>query len=142
MIFYCILIANVRLVARTAEIVTTGLGGILQLYAVAPGSQTEEWRYVCNDFFDTNSTGTQVACKELGYNAGTQDHATVKGDWVYWDNVQCIGSEKSLADCKRPDPGYCGPSEAVKLTCTGTQKFIWNFLNIIYSIDLICVLLL
>ena len=117
MVFYCILIANVRLVARTAEIVTTGTSGILQLYAVAPGSQNGEWRYVCANHFVTNSNGPNIACKELGYSGGIQEDASVQGTWVFWDQVKCDGSENSLVDCGRSDDGYCYDDDAVKLNC-------------------------
>ena len=109
------------------------------MYAVAPGSQNKEWRYVCDNYFDTNLNGPNVACKELGKKAGhRQEDDIVTGNWVYWDNVRCSGLEKSLADCERPNPGICSPNEAVMLTCTGTQNFIWNFLDII---SIICIVL-
>ena len=125
MVLYCNLTANVRLVDDIGNPVVEN-EGILQIYVVAPGSQTKEWRYVCDDYFDWNTNGPNIACKELGYRTGTQHDATVQGEWMYW-HVSCIGSEKSLADCERPNAADCAPSEAVKLNCTGTQKCRWNF---------------
>ena len=116
---YCILIGNVRLVDDIGNPVVEN-SGILQMFTAPPCSHIKEWRYVCDDEFDLNTNGPNVACKELGYIGGTQHDATVQGDWVYWDDVQCSGSENSLADCDRPDPLTCGVYEAVKLTCTGT----------------------
>ena len=115
--FYCIPIENVRLVDDIGNPVAEGYG-ILQMYATPPCSHIGEWRYVCDDKFDLNSNGPNVACKELGYLGGTQHDATVQGHWVYWDDVQCSGSEISLADCERPNSKSCSANKAVELYCT------------------------
>ena len=118
---YCILIGNVRLVDDIGNPVVEGYG-VLQMYATPSCSHIKEWRYVCDDEFDLNANGVKVACKELGYIGGEQQDATVQGDSVFWDDVQCSGSENSLADCERSNQANCGSHEAVKLTCTGTQN--------------------
>ena len=99
--------------------VVEGNSGILQMYDAPPGSKVKEWRYVCDDKFSDNEHGPNVACNELGYNAGTERDAAVQITWVYWDNIMCDGSESSLANCQRPNPGSCGSSEAVYLICSG-----------------------
>ena len=103
-----------------------GSSGILQMQSSTPGSQIKEWRYVCDDYFDSSTNGPNVACKELGHLEGTQQDATVQGDWLYWDNVQCNGLENSIADCERPFPGICAPSEAVKLNCVAGIDIVDN----------------
>ena len=113
------MIGNVRLVDDDGNVVE-GNSGILQMYDAPPGSQVKEWRYLCDDKFSDNTNGPNVACKELGYNEGTERDVTVPvASWVYWDNVRCDGSENSLANCQRHNPGSCGPSEAVYLICAG-----------------------
>ena len=99
--------------------VVQGSSGILQMYAAPLGSQTKEWRYVCDDLFDENANGPNVACKELGHNAGgTQRDATIQAAaWVYWHEVRCNGSENSLVNCDWSKPGKCLAKKAVHLTC-------------------------
>ena len=113
------MIGNARLVDDNGNMVE-GSSGILQMYAIPPDKQIKEWRYVCDDVFHDNTNGPNVACKELGYNAGgIQKDATVQAaSWVYWDNVRCDGSENSLANCERLSPGSCNANEAVHLTCS------------------------
>lgn len=76
------------------------------------------WKYVCDDRFDQNNNGANVACRELGFTSGTHSDGTAPVDSFY-DEVNCAGTERALVDCPRGSGEDCLPSEAVKLTCRG-----------------------
>ena len=75
------------------------------------------WKYVCDDSFDTNNNGANVACRELGYASGAHSNGVASYDSFY-DDVQCAGTEARLVDCPRSSGENCGTSEAVTLLCS------------------------
>ena len=77
------------------------------------------WKYMCDDHFDENNNGANVACRELGYANGTHTDAVTPVDKFgrVYDDVQCTGREKALADCPRRIGENCVRSEAVMLSC-------------------------
>ena len=76
------------------------------------------WKYVCDDVFDSNNNGANVACRELGFASGTHSNGVARYDSFY-DDVQCAGTEARLVDCSRSSGENCGTSEAVTLQCAG-----------------------
>ena len=74
------------------------------------------WKYVCDDYFDNNNNGANVACRELGYTSGTHTNGYAPYSSFY-DDVQCVGTEARLVDCSRTNGHNCGSSEAVTLHC-------------------------
>ena len=90
------------------------------------------WKYVCNDYFVSNNNGVKVACGEMGFSSmGSQSHGTAHTD-LFYDDVQCTGTESSLVDCPRNEGDEnCGNDEAVTLTCVGMFYEFWK--EIIFS---------
>lgn len=83
----------------------------------------EGWGTVCDDGWDDNDA--RVVCRMLGYQGsaqGLQGTPTTGGHGVIWlDDVQCNGSETSLAQCRRRfhDIGYagCPHAEDARFVC-------------------------
>ena len=105
--------SSVRLVSSSGSTVS-GNTGLLQMNVGGV------WRYVCDDYFDSNNNGANVACRELGYGSGTHSNGRAPVDSFY-DNVACTGTESRLVDCPRSSSENCGTSEAVTLTCAGAR---------------------
>ena len=76
------------------------------------------WKYVCDDVFDSNNNGANVACRELGFASGTHSNGVAPYDSFY-DDVQCAGTEARLVDCPRSSGENCAYDEAVTLQCAG-----------------------
>ena len=83
------------------------------------------WKYVCDDVFDSNNNGANVACRELGFASGTHSNGVAPYDDAFmygssfYDDVRCTGTEARLVDCPRSSGHNCGTSEAVTLQCAG-----------------------
>lgn len=83
----------------------------------------EGWGTVCDDNWNDNDA--RVVCRMLGYQGsaqGLQGTPTTGGQGIIWlDDVQCTGSETSLAQCRRLayDIGYagCGHYEDARVIC-------------------------
>lgn len=83
----------------------------------------EGWGTVCDDDWDDNDA--RVVCRMLGYQGsaqGLQGTPTTGGQGIIWlDDVQCTGSETSLAQCRGNsfDIGFanCGHSEDARVIC-------------------------
>merc|ERR1719271_1132174 len=67
-----------------------------------------EWGTVCDDHFDVNNNGADVACRQMGYAGGVYsanyrgtepDESVVK---IVYDDIQCTGTEARIQDC----PGF------------------------------------
>ncbi|XP_041104014.1 lysyl oxidase homolog 3A-like isoform X3 [Polyodon spathula] len=62
----------------------------------------EEWGTICDDDFSTENA--HVLCRHLGFISATGwTHSSKYGRGagkIWLDNVQCSGSEKSIADCR------------------------------------------
>jgi deleted-in-malignant-brain-tumors protein 1 len=83
------------------------------------------WGTVCDDSFDNNDAA--VVCRELGFVGGSPTHTEHNragdmygegsGDIMY-DQVQCTGSEASLASCTKLVNNHdCGHHEDVGVNC-------------------------
>jgi len=64
-----------------------------------------EWGTVCDDYFDTNNNGADVACRQMGYASGTYspdfrgsepDESVLK---IVYDDIQCTGTEARIQEC-------------------------------------------
>jgi len=77
------------------------------------------WKYVCDDEFDKNNNGANVACIEMGFESGShKDGKAPPGKNEFYDDISCTGHESHLADCKRSNGrNNCGKREAVQLSC-------------------------
>ena len=81
-----------------------------------------EWGTVCDDGWDLNDA--QVVCNELGL--GNAINATNRGFYgqgrgrIWLDNVECVGTEKSIVNCSHGGWGIlrsCYHSEDTGLKC-------------------------
>jgi len=102
---------SVRLVASNGNVLKNAKAGLLQM------SNGNVWKYVCDDHFDANNNGANVACRELGYSQGGQRSASTPSSSFY-DDIQCTGNEARLASCPRSSSHNCGTSEGVYITCS------------------------
>jgi len=103
--------AQLRLTSDSGD----GSSGLLEVY------HEGVWGTVCDDHFDTNNNGANVACRQLGFASG-REYSTnfANHDFGFGlDDVQCTGSEASIMDCPHLPWGRhnCASSEAVGLTC-------------------------
>ncbi|KAM4825010.1 soluble scavenger receptor cysteine-rich domain-containing protein SSC5D [Thomomys bottae] len=98
------------------------------------------WGTVCDDSWDLRDAA--VVCRELGCGGPRQpDPAAGRFGWgsgpIWLDDVGCVGTEASLADCPAAPWGKhnCAHNEDVGVTCTGTpgldtisDPFSWSWL--------------
>jgi len=88
--------------------------GLLQVYYKG------RWGTVCRDYFNNAAAG--VVCYTLGYGHGGQviNNRQSAGSQVIWlDDVQCNGTETSIADCQHSGWGdhNCRHGEDVSVSC-------------------------
>uniref|UniRef100_A0A8C3YSN3 Soluble scavenger receptor cysteine-rich domain-containing protein SSC5D n=1 Tax=Catagonus wagneri TaxID=51154 RepID=A0A8C3YSN3_9CETA len=98
------------------------------------------WGTVCDDSWDLRDSA--VVCRELGCGGPRQsDAAAGRFGWgagpIWLDDVKCMGTEASLADCPAAPWGKhnCAHNEDVGVTCTGTpgldsisDPFSWSWI--------------
>ncbi|KFO36479.1 Zinc finger protein 628 [Fukomys damarensis] len=85
------------------------------------------WGTVCDDSWDMRDSA--VVCRELGCGGPRQpDPAAGRFGWgagpIWLDDVGCVGTEASLADCPAAPWGKhnCAHNEDVGVKCTGPQE--------------------
>ncbi len=87
-----------------------------------------QWGTVCGDSWDINNA--RVACRQLGYKYGVRGlrgSDVPDGSGQIWlDDVDCTGSERSLASCSHSSWGVhnCGHSEDAGVECSLTGNRI------------------
>ncbi|XP_033749618.1 deleted in malignant brain tumors 1 protein-like isoform X1 [Pecten maximus] len=79
-----------------------------------------DWGTVCDDLWSDQDA--QVVCRQLGHQWGTSHSNSPFGEGtgaIYLDNVQCTGSERSLADCQHNGWGVnnCRHYEDAGVSC-------------------------
>ena len=85
---------------------------------------------VCDDAWDIRDA--QVVCRQLGFQGGTSNGGNSFGHDVdlpiLLDNVECLGTEASLAECPHNEWGdhNCRVTEAIGIACTGRSTFRSN----------------
>ena len=92
------------------------------------------WKYVCDDVFDTNFNGANVACRELGYASGTHSDGLASSD-SFFDDVTCAGTEARLVDCPRSSGENCETSEAVTLQCSTGHTPRSSQQSLVFAVD-------
>ena len=79
-----------------------------------------EWGTVCDDSWDM--ADGEVACHQLGYPGADMTYIRAEfglGNGRIWlDDMQCIGTEKTLPDCSHSWIHNCDHSEDAGLKCT------------------------
>ncbi|KAI5107267.1 macrophage receptor MARCO isoform X3, partial [Silurus meridionalis] len=77
-----------------------------------------EWGTVCDDNFD--NLDAIVLCKMLGFKRPTQVFKAQPGSGRIWlDDLQCVGTETSIFDCKHGGMGIndCQHTEDAGIAC-------------------------
>ena len=84
-----------------------------------------QWSTVCDDYWDNNEGS--VICKQLGYIGGSVKKSAYFGEGsglILLDDVNCIGSEKTIFACFHRDFGEhdCKHYEDVGVVCYGESS--------------------
>uniref|UniRef100_A0A8C4DP48 Deleted in malignant brain tumors 1 protein n=1 Tax=Dicentrarchus labrax TaxID=13489 RepID=A0A8C4DP48_DICLA len=80
------------------------------------------WGTVCDDYWDLNDA--MVVCRELGCGTALSVPKFGQGIGQIWlDDVACLGSERSLAECQHREFGKnnCGHGEDAGVVCSDSQ---------------------
>ena len=104
------------------------------------------WGTVCDDGW--SSSDAYVVCRQLGFGPGSSYFRRAyfgQGSGPIWlDNVQCTGSELTLASCSHLGFNVtrsCSHSEDVGVRCYGTQGIAFKLTGcFIYIITLYIIL--
>ena len=90
--------------------------GILQIY------HNGQWGTICDNYW--NMTGTNIACRQLGYKRAVTFNRLGQGTGPIWlDNVVCNGGESTLDQCTHGGWGVhnCGHHQDVGIECAGNN---------------------
>lgn len=92
------------------------------------------WGTVCDDLWDESDA--LVVCRQLGYSSVRDSHASdlfVPGTGRIWyDDVECTGSEATLSDCEKREVGVhnCAHFEDVAVVCSEeSSKLLHKYLS-------------
>lgn len=103
--------------------------GLLQVY------HNDVWGTVCDDYFENNNNGAQVACRQLGLPFTEATTYNAEGSGTIWmDGVDCTGDEDSIENCTRNEWGdhNCSHGEDVGIICQGEGAAVggWTVGNV------------
>lgn len=71
--------------------------GRVEVFVQGPNA----WGCICDDYWDHHDAS--VVCRELGYDYGvahSQGKHEIANGYIWLDNVECLGNETSLTECK------------------------------------------
>ena len=96
-------------------------------------SGANEWGTICDDHWD--NLDARVVCRQLGYYGGkaVRKAAYGSGDGPIWfDNMKCNGSEKTLFQCEHRGIGThnCNHKEDVGVICESKEYFVILLCNV------------
>ena len=80
-----------------------------------------QWGTVCDDNWDNKDA--EVVCRQLGFSGGialTDEDFGAGSGQIWLDEVECQGTETTLADCRHPPAGVndCSHSEDAGVLCS------------------------
>jgi len=82
------------------------------------------WGTVCDNYFNDAAAGVVCYMLGYGYSGSFIDNRYGRGSGQIWlNNVQCNGTETSIAQCQHRDWGQhsCGHYNDVSVSCTGVR---------------------
>lgn len=88
-------ITSIRLVNTEGKVGTNH--GRVEVFVQGPNA----WGCICDDYWDHHDAS--VVCRELGYDYGvahSQGKHEIANGYIWLDNVECLGNETSLTECK------------------------------------------
>ncbi|XP_038067599.1 deleted in malignant brain tumors 1 protein-like isoform X2 [Patiria miniata] len=79
-----------------------------------------QWGTVCDDLWDIQDA--TVVCRQLGFPSAlravsAEDEFTIGDGPIFFDDVECVGDEATLADCRHLDWDNCAHSEDAGVFC-------------------------
>ena len=90
------------------------------------------WGTVCDDYWDIKDA--RVVCRQLGFPDAVSAPTSAwfgEGSGNIWlDNVQCVGNERSIEDCRHSGWGIenCGHHEDASVICLSKYDYKWMLL--------------
>ena len=98
-----------------------------------------EWGTVCDDGWNLNDA--QVVCSELGYSSAVTAVPSAfygqGGGQIWLNDMNCIGTEETIADC--PHSGWgsnnCSHEKDASVNCTAGITYTPRIRNYIYVME-------
>ena len=88
-----------------------------------------DWWPVCGYGWDLQDA--HVVCRQLGYSGAESSFdsqvITTQPSWwegVWLDNVQCVGNEKLILECRHNGLGFCLFGTSASLVCSPEGTFL------------------